>query len=44
MSSLAPRLATFLLALTLTLSGVILGASGSAPTLPHPIAPFGCYT
>ncbi|HEX8513249.1 MAG TPA: hypothetical protein VF688_09090 [Allosphingosinicella sp.] len=44
MSHPAPRLATTLLALILTLSGVILGATGSAPTLPHPIAPFGCYT
>ncbi len=44
MSHLAPRLATALLALTLTLSGVILGATGSAPTLAQPIAPFGCYT
>ncbi|HEY0130943.1 MAG TPA: hypothetical protein VGB57_06015 [Allosphingosinicella sp.] len=43
MSSLAPRLAAILLALGLTLSGVSLGASGSAPTLPDPIAPFGCY-
>jgi hypothetical protein len=44
MSQFASRLATVLLALTLTLSGAILGAIGSAPTLPHPIAPFGCYT
>lgn len=44
MSHSAPRLATLLLALTLTLSGVMLGATGSAQTLPHPIAPFGCYT
>jgi hypothetical protein len=44
MSHFAPRLATILLALTLTASGVALGAAGSAPTLPHPIAPFGCYT
>jgi hypothetical protein len=44
MSHLAPRLATVLLALTLTVSGVILGTAGSAPTLPDPIAPFGCYT
>lgn len=44
MSHLAPKLATILLAMSLTLSGVILGATGSAPTLPHPIAPFGCYT
>ncbi|HEX8224522.1 MAG TPA: hypothetical protein VF605_11960 [Allosphingosinicella sp.] len=43
MSHFAPRLATILLALGLTVSGVALGA-GSAPTLPHPIAPFGCYT
>ena len=44
MSHLARRLATTLIALALTVSGVILGATGSAPTLPHPIAPFGCYT
>lgn len=44
MSQLAPRLATVLVALTLTLSGVVLGATGSAPTLPHSIAPFGCYS
>lgn len=44
MSHLAPRAAPILLALILTLSGVILGATGSAPTLPHPIASFGCYT
>ncbi len=43
MSHFAPRLAAILMALTLTLSGVILGAGGSAPTLPQPIAPFGCY-
>ncbi|HEX8449484.1 MAG TPA: hypothetical protein VF652_07830 [Allosphingosinicella sp.] len=44
MSHLAPRLATTLIALALTVSGVILGATRSAPTLPHPVAPFGCYT
>lgn len=44
MSHFAARLATILVALTLTVSGVILGATGSAPTLPHPIPPFGCYT
>ncbi len=44
MSHLAPRLATTLIALILTASGVILGATGSAPTLPDPIAPFGCYS
>ncbi|HEX8307632.1 MAG TPA: hypothetical protein VF645_04360 [Allosphingosinicella sp.] len=44
MSHFAPRAATILLALALTLSGVILGAAGSGPTLPHPIAPFGCFT
>ena len=43
MKPLAPRLATTLIALALTLSGVMLGATGPAPTLPHPIAPFGCY-
>jgi hypothetical protein len=42
MSHPAARLATMLIALGLTFSGVILGAAGSAPTLPHPIAPFGC--
>lgn len=42
MSHLAPKLAALLLALTLTVSGVTLGATGSAPTLPHPITPFGC--
>ena len=44
MSQLAPRLLPILLALTLTVSGVALGATGSAPTLPGPIAPFGCYS
>ena len=43
MSDLAPRLAGVLLAFALTLSGVTLAAAGSAPTLPVPIAPFGCY-
>lgn len=43
MSHFAPKLATILLALSLTASGVILGATGSAPTLAQPIAPFGCY-
>jgi hypothetical protein len=43
MSHLVPRLATILVALSLTVSGIALGA-GAAPTLPHPIAPFGCYT
>ena len=43
MSHLAPRLAAMLVALSLIASGVALGA-GSAPTLPQPIAPFGCYT
>lgn len=42
MSHLAPRLAATLVALSLIVSGVALGA-GSAPTLPQPIAPFGCY-
>ncbi|HEX8572676.1 MAG TPA: hypothetical protein VF759_07990 [Allosphingosinicella sp.] len=44
MSELIARLATVLLALTLTVSGVTLAATGSAPTLPGSIAPFGCYT
>ena len=44
MSSLAPRFAAILLALALSVSGVALAATGSAPTLPHPIAAFGCYT
>ncbi len=44
MSPLAPRLATILLAFILSVSGVTLAATGSTPTLPHPIAPFGCYT
>ena len=44
MSDLAPRLATILVALSLTVSGVILGATGPAPTLPHPIATFVCST
>ena len=44
MSHVAPRLATILIALTLTASGVALGTAGSAPTLPHPVTPFGCYT
>ncbi len=43
MSQPAPRLAAILVALSLTVSGVALGA-GSAPTLPQPIAPFGCYS
>lgn len=43
MSHSAPRLATILVALTFIASGVILGAAGPAPTLPQPIAPFGCY-
>jgi hypothetical protein len=42
MSNLAPKLATILVALTLTVSGLTLGATRSAPTLPGPIAPFGC--
>jgi hypothetical protein len=42
MSHFAPKLAAIFLALTLTVSGVIMGGTGSAPTLPHPIAPFGC--
>ena len=42
MSGLAPKLAPILLALALTVSGVTLGATRSAPTLPGPIAPFGC--
>ena len=44
MSHFAPKLAAILLALTVTVSGVTLGATGSAPTLAHPITPFGCYT
>ena len=43
MSHLAAKLATILLALSLTLSGVILATTAPAPTLPGPIAPFGCY-
>lgn len=43
MSSIAPRLAMIVLALGLTVSGLTLGATGPAPTLPGPIAPFGCY-
>ncbi|HYG49056.1 MAG TPA: hypothetical protein VD846_14085 [Allosphingosinicella sp.] len=43
MSDLIPKLAPILLALTLTISGVTLAATASAPTLPGPIAPFGCY-
>ena len=43
MSDLAPRLASVLLALALTVTGMTLAAAGSAPTLPGPIAPFGCY-
>ena len=37
----ALRLAAILIALSLTLSGTILGAGGPAPTLPGPVAPFG---
>jgi len=44
MSNLAPKLATILFALSLTVSGVALAGNGSAPTLPGPIAPFGCYS
>jgi len=43
MSELTPRIAGILIALALTLSGVTMAAAGSAPTLPGPIAPFGCY-
>ena len=43
MRYLAPRLATVFLALALTVTGVTLAATASAPTLPGPIAPFGCY-
>ncbi|MEO7179049.1 MAG: hypothetical protein ABIW83_09410 [Allosphingosinicella sp.] len=43
MSPLAPRLATMFLALSLTVSGVILAATASAPTLPSLIAQFGGY-
>ena len=43
MSHTAPRLAAILVALVLIVSGVALGA-GSGPTLPDPIAPFGCYS
>jgi hypothetical protein len=42
MSELIPRLATIFIALALTVSGVTLAATASAPTLPGPIAPFGC--
>ena len=42
MSDLIPKLATVLLALTLTVSGVTLAATASAPTLAGPITPFGC--
>lgn len=44
MSHLVPKLATILFALSLTASGVALAGSRAAPTLPGPIAPFGCYT
>jgi hypothetical protein len=43
MTRSAPRLATVLLALALTSSGVALAATAAAPTLPGPIAPFGCF-
>ena len=42
MSYLSAKLATVFLALALTVSGVTLGATASAPTLPGPIAAFGC--
>ena len=42
MSYLTARFATIFLALALTVSGVTLAATASAPTLPGPIAPFGC--
>jgi hypothetical protein len=44
MRNLSTRLAPILLALMLSVSGVTLAATDSAPTLPGPIAPFGCYT
>ena len=45
MSHPAARPAAILIALAMTFSGVVLGAAaGPAPTLPHPIAPVGCYT
>jgi hypothetical protein len=44
MRTLSLRLAPILLAVTLGLSGMTLAATDSAPTLPVPIAPFGCYT
>jgi hypothetical protein len=43
MTASAPRFAAVLLALVLTVSGVTLAATASAPTLAGPIAPFGCY-
>ena len=42
MSYLTAKLATVFLALALTVSGVTLAATASAPTLSGPIAPFGC--
>ncbi len=42
MSYLSAKLATVFLALALTVSGVTLGATASAPTLTGPITPFGC--
>lgn len=42
MTNLIPRLAPIFLALALTVSGVTLAATASAPTLPGPIASFGC--
>lgn len=42
MNSVTAKFATILLALALTVSGVTLGATASAPTLPGTIAPFGC--
>ncbi|HEX8062996.1 MAG TPA: hypothetical protein VF535_07245 [Allosphingosinicella sp.] len=44
MRNLSLKLAPIFLALTLSVTGVTLAATDSAPTLPGPIAPFGCYT
>jgi len=43
MRNLSTRLVPVLLALALSVSGVTLAATAPAPTLPGPIAPFGCY-
>jgi hypothetical protein len=42
MTALTVRIATMLLALGLTVTGITLAAVDGAPPLAGPIAPFGC--